>query len=75
MLKRNLKSPEREWVLKCNCCRREHTLAGTLQFDIVITWVREQRWKARSHSQIWEHLCPTCQEAKLNEGYLERMSK
>lgn len=73
MLKRNLKSPAREWVLKCNCCRREHTFAGTLQFDTVITWVREHGWKARTHSQIWEHLCSTCQKAQLDEHYQRRL--
>lgn len=73
MLKRNLKSPAREWVLKCNGCRVEHTFAGTLGFGPVIDWVRTNGWKARSHSQIWEHLCPTCQEAQVDEGYLRRL--
>lgn len=73
MLKRNLKSPARDWVLKCNCCRTEHTFAGAIQFDSIITWLREKGWKARTHSQIWEHLCPDCKASQLDDRYLKRL--
>lgn len=73
MLKRNLKSPTRDWVLKCNCCRIEQPFAGATAFTRIVEWLRNNGWKARTHSQIWEHICPKCQQAQLDERYLKRL--
>lgn len=66
MLRRNLKSPERNWELRCNHCRQTTTFGGGVQFQLILDWLRENGWKARSHSQIWEHVCPPCLEAELD---------
>ncbi len=73
MLKRNLKSPDREWQLQCNACRGKQAFPGATAFTRIVEWPHNNGWKARTHSQIWEHICPKCQQAQLDERYLERL--
>ena len=73
MLKRDFKTRDRDWELRCNHCRARYGFAGTTQFQRIVDWLRDNGWKARTYSQMWEHTCPKCQEAKVDARYLERL--
>lgn len=66
MLKRDFKTRKRDWELRCNHCPTIYAFRGGMPFQRIVDWIRDNGWKARTYSQVWEHTCPICLERMLD---------